>query len=183
MRKDIVRSLAGMPKYAAGFVGTFVFRLASPFVGAWNISPLMATELAGAKAYGPWVGGAYGAVSIALLDLLVGKVGLWTLVTAISYGVVGVWGARFLTKRTASARNFALASVVGTLFFDLVTGVLMGPLLFGQPWAEAALGQAPFTLRHLAGNVFFALVLAPWFYRRIMSNPRWEYPRLASQGA
>ena len=170
--------MAGMPKYAAGFAGTLVFRLLSPFLGLWNVSPLMATQLAGSKAYGPWVGGLYGALSIALLDILVGKAGLWTVITAITYGVMGVWGAYFFKNRSASAWNFVLASIAGTLFFDLITGVLMGPLLYGQSWVVAIVGQIPFTLHHLAGNVFFASVLAPWFYRKVMENHTWEIPHI-----
>jgi len=169
--------LAGLPKYLAGFVGTLLFRLLTPFMGLWNISPLMSTELAGTKAYGPWLGGLYGALSIILLDVIMGKTGLWIVITSLTYGAVGVWGAFFFKKRQATAWNFVLASIIGTLFFDLITGVLMGPLLYQQPWAEAILGQIPFTLRHLAGNIFFAVVLAPWFYRKIMENPRWEWKR------
>ncbi|MFA6445634.1 MAG: DUF6580 family putative transport protein [Candidatus Paceibacterota bacterium] len=173
MKNNIVNSLSGMPKYIAGFVGTLVFRLLSPFLGLWNVSPLMATELAGSKAYGPWVGGLYGLLSIALLDILMGKIGTWTIITAVTYGLVGVWGAFFFRRRPATALSFIIASVVGTLFFDLITGVLMGPLFYAQPWMEAITGQIPFTLRHLAGNVFFAGLLAPWFYRAIMNNPKW----------
>ncbi len=177
MKHTLVHSLVGVPKYIAGFLFTLVFRLLSPFLGLWNVSPLMATELAGSKAYGPWVGGLYGALSIVLLDIIVGRTGSWTFITAITYGVVGVWGSYFLKNRSASAMNFVVASIVGTLFFDLVTGVLMGPLLYHQPWIEAIVGQIPFTLRHLAGNTFFALVLAPWFYTKIMENPKWELSR------
>ena len=178
MKNNITQSLDGLPKYILGFIGTLIFRLLSPFMGLWNVSPLMATELAGAKAYGPWVGGLYGALSIWLLDVLVGRTGSWTAITAITYGAVGVWGAYFFKNREASARNFIIASVVGALFFDLVTGVLMGPLLYGQPWLEAIVGQIPFTLRHLVGNIFFAVVLAPWFYRQIMTNPKWVVSRI-----
>jgi uncharacterized membrane protein len=174
MKNNIAHSADGLLKYTAGFVGTLVFRLLSPFLGLWNVSPLMATELAGAKAYGPWVAGLYGALSMVLLDLLVGKVGMWTFVTALTYGLVGVGGAYFFKGRSATAWNFVLASIVGTLFFDLVTGVLMGPVLFGQSFATAALGQIPFTLRSLAGNVFFAIVVAPWFYSKVMENPKWN---------
>lgn len=174
MKNKIVHSLAGLPKYAAGFISTLVFRLLSPFLGLWNVSPLMATELAGSKSYGPIVGGLYGALSMVLLDILMSKVGPWTILTALTYGAVGVWGGYFLRNRSATTKSFVIASIVGTLFFDLVTGVLMGPLLYGQPWVTAIVGQIPFTLRHLAGNVFFASVLAPWFYRKIMENPRWE---------
>lgn len=174
MKNSITQSLSGMPKYVAGFVGTLIFRLLSPFLGLWNVSPLMATELTGSKAYGPWVGGLYGMMSIFILDLLVGRAGSWTILTAITYGLVGVWGSYFLKLRSANAMNFVIASIVGTLFFDFVTGILMGPLFYGQTWSSALVGQIPFTLRHLVGNVFFASVLAPWFYRKIMTNPKWE---------
>lgn len=178
MKNSFIHTLVGMPKFVAGFVGTLIFRLISPLLGMWNISPLMATELAGAKAYGPWVGGLYGALSIMLIDILMGKVGIWTLVTSLTYGAVGVAGAYFMRSRSANARNFIWASVIGTLFFDLVTGVLMGPLMFGGSFAVAAVGQIPFTIRHLAGNVFFAGILAPWFYKKIMDNPKWEMSKI-----
>ena len=178
MKHTIVNSLSGMPKFIAGFISTLAFRLLSPFLGLWNVSPLMATELSGSKAYGPLVGGLYGALSMVLLDLLMGKVGSWTFITAVTYGAVGAWGAYFLRHREGSAKNFVVASIVGTLFFDLITGVLMGPLLYHQAWSDAIIGQIPFTLRHLAGNTFFAITLAPWFYTKIMENPKWELSRL-----
>ncbi len=178
MKKQVVHSLAGLPKYVAGFLGTLLFRLLSPFLGLWNVSPLMATELAGSKAYGPWVGGLYGALSIALLDVLMGKVGSWTIMTSLTYGMVGVFGAYFFKGRSATARNFVLASIIGTLFFDVITGVLMGPMFYGQTWMSAIIGQVPFTARHLIGNTFFAAFLAPWFYRAIMNNPQWVFLRI-----
>ena len=168
----------GLPKYIIGFVATLVFRLISPFFGFWNISPLMATELAGAKAYGPIAGGLYGILSIALVDFLMGKIGSWTIVTALTYGAVGVYAAYFLKNRSATSYNFVVMSVVGTLFFDLITGVLMGPIFYNQPWMEAIVGQVPFTLRHLMGNIFFATALAPWFYKEIMMNPKWEMKKI-----
>lgn len=178
MKNEIKKLADGGLKYFVGFVGTLIFRLLSPFFGLWNISPLMATELAGAKAYGPWLGGFYGALSIALVDVIMGKTGSWTIITSLTYGAVGVFGAYFLKNKNASARNFVVASIVGTLFFDFITGILMGPLMFGQAWSDAFFGQIPFTIRHLLGNIFFAVVLAPWFYRKIMTNPSLEFSRL-----
>jgi uncharacterized membrane protein len=174
MNKNIINLLIGVSKYAVGFILTLVFRLLSPFLGLWNVSPLMATELTGAKVYGPFVGGLYGALSILLLDILVGRVGMWTVITAITYGFVGIWGAFYLKERSASAINFVVASILGTLFFYVITGVLMGPLLYGQSWTSAIIGQVPFTLRHLAGNMVFAIVLAPWFYKQIMTSKIWN---------
>jgi uncharacterized membrane protein len=174
MRKNIVDVFVGLCKYVIGYIFTLIFRLLSPFFGLWNISPLMATELAGSKAYGPWAGGLYGFFSILLIDMIMGKVGQWTFITAVTYGFVGVWAAYFLSNKKANAYNFVVASIIGTLFFDLITGVFMAPLLFGQPWVSAIVGQIPFTLRHLAGNILFAMVLSPWFYRKIMINETWN---------
>ena len=171
-------TLNGLPKYIAGFIGTLVFRLITPILGLANFSPLMATEFAGAKAYGPALAGLYGFLSIVMLDVIVGKVGLWTLVTALTYGAVGVWAAYFFSGRSATRKNFVVASIVGTLFFDLVTGICMGPILFGQSFTNAFVGQVPFTIHHLAGTLFFALVLAPWFYEKIMENPKWEFSHI-----
>ena len=178
MKNEMKNLLNGGPKYLAGFVGTLIFRLLSPFFGFWNISPLMATELAGSKAYGPWLGGLYGTLSIALIDIIMGKTGSWTIITSLTYGAVGVFGAYFLKNKNAGARNFVVASIVGTLFFDFITGILMGPLMFGQAWGDAFFGQIPFTLRHLLGNIFFAAILAPWFYRKIMANPNLDFSQL-----
>ena len=116
---------------------------------------------------------------MSILDLLVGKVGSWTILTALTYGAVGVWGGYFLQHRSATTKNFVIASVVGTLFFDLITGVIAGPLMFGQSATIAVIGQIPFTIRHLMGNLLFAL-LTPWFYRSVMNNPSWQVSQLFS---
>lgn len=166
------------PKYFAGFIGTLAFRLLSPFFGLWNVSPLMATELAGAKAFGAWSGFFYGLSSIILVDIIMSKIGLWTIVTSLSYGLVGAFGAIYLQNKKATSANFIVASIIGTLFFDLVTGVLMGPILFGGSFTVAAIGQIPFTARHLAGNIVFAGLLAPWFYKKIIVNPNWEFAKI-----
>lgn len=175
-----MHSLSNAPKYILGFLLTAVFRLITPYLHLSNVSPLMATQLTGSKAYGPLIGGLYGTASILLLDLLVGQLGSWSITTSITYGIVGIIGGIYLKNKKASAKNFVIASIIGTLFFDLVTGVLMGPLLYGQPWSSAIIGQIPFTLRHLAGNITFAIILAPWFYRSIMTNPSWSFsPKIA----
>ncbi len=162
------------PKYILGFLGTLIFRLITPSLGLSNISPLMATELAGSKAFGAWAGFWYGALSMIFIDLLMGKIGSWTIVTSLTYGAIGTLGSFLLKSRNPSAKNFIWVSVVGTLIFDLITGVLAGPILFGGSFLAAAIGQVPFTLRHLLGNIVFAGVLAPWFYKKIMINPKFK---------
>lgn len=175
---SLTHSLLGFPKYVLGFISTLFFRLLSPYLGMWNMSPLMATELTGSKAYGPVVAGAYGFFSMILLDIIVGRVGSWTIVTSITYGLIGVWGAYFLKNRSATSINFIKASIIGTLLFDIITGILMGPIMYSQPWSAAIIGQIPFTLRHLTSNIVFAGILSPWFYKKVMNNNKFEIHRL-----
>lgn len=168
MKDTLVCSAIGIAKFVLAGLITLLFRLVTPLLGWPNITPLMATELAGAKAYGPYIGALYGGLSMVTLDYCMGAIGPWTASTALSYAIVAFVGGLYLRKKANSITNFLLVSVAGTLFFDLVTGILFAPL-HGLSFTEATLGQIPFTIYHLAGNSFFAL-FAPWFCSNIMSN-------------
>lgn len=45
--------------------------------------------------------------------------------------------------------------------YDILTGLTVGPLFFQQPFLQALMGQIPFTVLHLSGNVTLALILSP----------------------
>jgi len=176
MNKDVVLLLAirWLKFIFAGCI-TLLFRLITPLVGWSNVSLLMATQFAGSVAFGPWVAGLYGSLSMFLLDAFMGALGPWTIATSICQGIVGVVGGYYLARRStdrqrfwSSTQRFLTASIVGTLFFDLVTGVLLAPL-YHTPMSVAAIGQVPFTARHLVGNMIFA-TMAPWFTERFMKN-------------
>lgn len=172
MKNPIVWSV-GLAKFAFAGVITLFFRLITPLLGLPNVTPLMATELAGAKAYGPWIAGMYGALGMFLLDVSMGKLGPWTLWTSLCYGTVGVAGGYWLKGRQSDWQDYVKVSIAGTLFFDLVTGIIL-PVTHGQAFLVVVLGQIPFTARHLAGNIFFAHY-APWFCHTVIGNPTWEY--------
>ncbi len=168
------------PKFIIGLLATLVFRIFTPFLGLANISPLMSTILSGSKAYGKIAGAAYGFLSMFLLDLIMGKFGLWTWITAVTYALIGILASLYLKDKKANIRNFVVASIMFTLFFDLITGIFMGPILFGQSILDATIGQIPFTLRHLIGNIIFAIIFAPWFYRKIMTNESYQLSKILS---
>lgn len=168
------------PKFIIGLLVTLAFRIFTPFIGLANISPLMSTILSGSKAYGKMAGAVYGFLSMFLLDLIMGKLGLWTIITATTYSLIGIFASIYLKDKKANIRDFVVASIMFTLFFDLVTGILMGPILFGQNMLEATIGQIPFTLRHLIGNIVFAIILAPWFYGKIMTNESYQLSKILS---
>ena len=155
-------------KFLIGFLLVLVVRFI-PFRPP-NVEPVMATMMPFAKRFGACAGFAFPLLSIVLFDLLTMRVGVWTLVTALAYGLVGVGAHYFFKRRESTATNYALFAVVGTPFFDAVTGLTIGPLLWGQPFMVALIGQIPFTALHLMGNVAFALVVSPLLYRWVVGN-------------
>ena len=65
---------------------------------------------------------------------------------------------------------FAAAS---TILFDFVTALFFG-WQFHQPLAITLLGQVPFTLNHLLGNVLLCVFVSPLLYRYVLENPALE---------
>ncbi len=159
-------------KFAVGFVICFLIRL-FPF-RLPNVEPILATQMPFSKAYGAAAGFVFAFLNMVLFDFVTGKVGMWTPITAITYGVLGLWSAYYFKSRAAKSFNYAKFAIMGTLFFDAVTGLSIGPLFFGQPFMAALIGQIPFTALHLLGNVSFAIVLSPLIYRFVIENKKFE---------
>jgi len=155
-------------KFLIGFVVVFLFRLV-PFRPP-NVEPVMATMMPFAKRFGALGGFLFAALSIVLFDGVTSGWGLWTLVTALAYGSLGLASYYFFRNRESSAKNYVVFAVFGTLFYDAVTGLTVGPLLWGQPFMLALAGQVPFTLLHLASSVTFAAFLSPVLYRWVTNN-------------
>jgi len=163
-------------KFVLGFVICLLIRLI-PFRPP-NIEPILATQMPFAKAYGPVVGFAFAFWSMVLYDLITGKVGMWTWITALAYGLLGLWAAFYFKNRSNRPGTYIGFAIMGTLAFDIVTGLSIGPLFFGQSFMSALIGQIPFTAWHLVGNVAFAAVLSPALYRYVLHNERFESSRI-----
>jgi len=143
------------------------------------VEPVLAIAMPFSKQY-KWLGGfLFGFLSIALFDLATGKAGVWTLITSAAYGLVGLCAYWFLKSRPPTAWNFLKFGVIGTILYDALTGLTIGPIFWGQPLADAVVGQIPFTLMHLAGAVVFSLVLSPIVYRWVVMNRRFEFGGVA----
>lgn len=145
-------------KYTIAFISVLIFRLI-PF-RAPNVEPIMAVIMPFGKVYGGMGAFIFGALSIVLFDSVTSGIGIWTFVTAIAYGLIGL-GAQYFFKNRSGWKNYALYAVVATIFYDAVTGLTIGPLLFGTSFTVALIGQIPFTALHLLGSVSFAIVLSP----------------------
>lgn len=139
------------------FMGCLLLRLI-PF-RAPNIEPIMASIMPFGKKYGAIAGFFFGFLSIVLYDLMT-NFGSWTLITAFAYGIVGLVSTFYFKKYKTKPINFAIFAFMGTIFFDVVTGILVAPF-YGQTMWSAFILQIPFTALHLAGNIAFALTISP----------------------
>ncbi len=145
-------------KYIAIFLVAFLVRLV-PF-RAPNVEPIMAVIMPISKIYGGFMSFIFGFLSIVVFDLFTSGLGIWTFVTALCYGLLGL-GAQYFFKNRTGWRNYAIYAIVATIFYDAITGLTIGPLFFHQSFMVSLVGQIPFTVLHLLGNVSFAIVLSP----------------------
>jgi len=145
-------------KYIIAFLSVFAFRLI-PF-RAPNVEPIMAVLMPFGKTYGKLYAFLFGSLSIVFFDLITSGLGIWTLITALTYGFLGI-GAQYFFKNRSGWKNYALYSFVAIILYDAITGLTVGPLMYGTPFIVALVGQIPFTALHLLGGVSFAIVLSP----------------------
>jgi len=145
-------------KYIIVFLSVFLIRLI-PF-RAPNVEPIMASIMPIGKTYGKLVAFMFGFFSLVLFDLVTSGIGIWTLVTAFCYGLLGL-GATYFFKNRTGWKSYAIYAVIGTIVYDAITGLTIGPLFFHQSFTVSLVGQIPFTVLHLFGNVSFAIVISP----------------------
>ena len=163
-----------MLKFIIGWIVVFAIRLI-PFRPP-NVEPVMGTLMPFSKKYGVAGGFMFGFLSIALFDLATGAVGIWTLITGVSYGLLGVGAGFFFKNRESSVLNYVKYAIVGTIAYDAATGLTIGPIFYSQPFMDALTGQISFTLLHLLGNIVIAAGVSPLLYRWVVANGKLELP-------
>jgi hypothetical protein len=130
-----------------------------------NNDPIMAVMLPCAKR-GRAAAFAFPMVAMVLFDILSRKVGIWTAVTAGTYGLLGlgfsfVYSALGKRGRRIGPATFVVSGVVGVLVFDFITGPILSSVMFRMSFAQAFVRQIPFTLKHLASVSAYTLVVSP----------------------
>lgn len=159
------RFSSGHVKLAMSWLVVFLIRLIP--LRLPNVEPTLAGAMPVSKRFGAVASFVFAFASIALYDLVTSSIGAWTYVDAFAYGAVGVASALYFKNHEASRLNFVGFGVAGTLAYDALTGLTVGPLAYHQPFMAALIGQIPFTLWHVAGTVVYALLLSPvlsaWF--------------------
>jgi uncharacterized membrane protein len=136
-----------------------------------NVEPILATMMPMSKAYGALSGFSFAVLSVLLYDLMTGTLGIQTFFTASAYGVLGLWATSYLNKNKDNKWSYVNFAIIGTLFFDALTGLTVGPLFFHQSFTTSLIGQIPFTALHLFGNIIFALILSPAIYKILIKKP------------
>jgi len=139
-----------------------------------NNDPIMAVMLPCAKR-GRAAAFAFPMVAMVLFDILSRKVGIWTAVTAGTYGLLGlgfsfVYSALGKRGRRIGPATFLVSGVVGVLVFDFITGPILSSTMFRMSFAQAFVGQIPFTLKHLASVSAYTIVVSPvldWTLRQV----------------
>ena len=137
-----------------------------------NIEPILATAMPFSKVYGAIVSFSFVVLSILLYDFISGTFGVQTFFILLAYGVLGIWSANYFKKREANVLNYVRFAIIGTLFFDAVTGLTIGPLFFHQTLFTSLIDQIPFTVLHLLGNITFAIILSPAIYKILIKKKK-----------
>jgi uncharacterized membrane protein len=172
---EILTLKTGGIKFVLGWIVVLLVRII-PFRPP-NFEPMLAVVMPYSKRYGVLSAGLFGFLGIVVFDALSMKVGMWTWITAVSYGLLGVGAYFYFRHREANVKNFCVYGIIGTVLYDAVTGLSVGPLFFGQSLTEAFVGQVPFTLWHIAGTVVFSVLLSPALYRYVVNSEVLEFPR------
>jgi len=139
-----------------------------------NVEPIMATMMPFAKRWGKLAGLSFTLLAILSFDLITGTLGVWSIMTAGTYAILGIAAGFYFKNRKSNIKNYVKFSVIGTLIYDAITGIGTGVLFFKQSFMLTLMGQIPFTLYHLAGNIAFAAIISPLLYRWVLDNPQLE---------
>ncbi|MEI6281045.1 MAG: hypothetical protein WCP17_03555 [bacterium] len=139
-----------------------------------NVEPILAATMPLGKLFGAFAGFSFAVLSILLYDIVTGTLGIQTFFTAGAYGMLGLWSASYFAQNKADAWSFVRFAIVGTLFFDAVTGLIIGPIFFHQSFFQTLVGQIPFTMLHLVSNIIFAFVLSPAIYNFLIKKKEKE---------
>lgn len=163
-------------KFFLLIVTCLVFRLI-PF-RAPNIEPITAALMPLGRAYGSALGFFFGVLSVLSYDFFTNTFGVHTFFTAGAFGLLGLWSGVYFKSAESKISGYVKFAVVGTLAFDVITGLMPGPIFYGQPFALALAGQIPFTMLHLAGNIIFAVTLSPAIHYLLVKK-RKPYPEIS----
>ena len=156
-----------------GFTGAMLYRLI-PFRPP-NVEPLMSVMMPFSKKAGKFELFSFAFLSIFIYDFFTAGIGTYTITAGVCYGILGIWSSSYFSNRKFSSKNYFFCSSMGIIFFDVVTGVILGPFLGGSSYYVAFIGQIPFTALHLMGGALFAITVSP-FLTKVLAKSEVNVP-------
>ena len=158
----------GIVKFLIGILLSNIIRFAR-FIP--NNDPIMAIMLPYAKSDKKYKAVLFPFITMVSFDLITGMLGVWTIVTALTYAGLGLLFTQFFFKeKKISIFKYLKGGIIGVLIFDLITGVLAMPFMFGMSFEIALIGQIPFTLMHLLTVGIFIVVITPLYDKHVLEN-------------
>lgn len=158
-------------KYTIGLLTVIALRL---LPHPPNVEPIMSTMMPFSKKWGWLSGMIFCLLAIFSFDILTGTLGIWSLVTAGTYALLGISAGLYFKNKENKIRHYVGFSIIATLIYDAITGIGIGMLLFHQPFMTTFTGQIPFTLYHLGGNIVLSILVSPLLYKWVITNPKLE---------
>lgn len=160
-----------MERGAVKFIlSIFVSNMIRLFSFIPNNDPIMALMLPYAKQKNRFAGFLFPFITMFSFDAITGHLGLLTLITATTYGVLGLFFVFIFKNRKIGIKSYLLSGAFGVLVFDFITGCIAFPIFFSMPFEQAIVGQIPFTLIHLVTVSAFVLVITPLVDKHIFEN-------------
>jgi len=139
-----------------------------------NVEPIMSSMMPFSKRWGWLSGMVFCLLAVFSYDLLTGTLGVWSLMTAGTYALLGAAAGLYFKNKSDKVGHYIGFAVVATLIYDAITGIGTGMLFFHQPFMTTLVGQIPFTLYHLAGNIVLSGLLSPSLYKWVITNSNLE---------
>jgi predicted membrane protein len=128
-----------------------------------------------------WAAPLFAFITMASFDLITWKVGIWTIVTSLTYAGIGLlFYFYYKKKKKVGLKEYLGSGVVGVLIFDFITGPIMSSWLFQMPFEVALVGQVPFTLLHLASVSIFIVILTPLLDKHLVNSESLDDSRVFS---
>ena len=173
--KTVFKNWPNPLKYVIGLLTVLFFRVVPH---PPNVEPVMSSMMPFSKK-GGWIAGMiFCLIAIIGYDFLTGTLGVWSLFTAGAYAALGAFAGWFFKNRESKVKNYVLFAIIGTLLYDAVTGIGLGVLVFNQSFMTTLIGQIPFTLYHLMGNIVLSAVLSPLLYDWVVNNPKLDLVKI-----
>ena len=137
-----------------------------------NNDPIMALMLPYSKQKNRIAAFLFPFITMFSFDAITGHLGILTVVTAMTYGCLGLFFAFIYKNRKVGLKTYLGSGALGVLIFDFVTGCIAFPLLFNMPFEQAIFGQIPFTIIHLVTVSCYVVVITPLLDKHILQNPK-----------